>query len=448
MTTGRTIRIGAGAGFSGDRIEPAIDLLEHGQLDYLAFECLAERTIGLAQAARQADPARGFDPLLEARLGAALPVAHRNGVRLISNMGAANPAAAARETARIARDLGLKGYRTAAVLGDDVLDLIMAQDFALTDRPGSSRDLGSAVVSANAYMGAEGIVSALEMGADTVLTGRVCDPALFLAPLVHAFGWSMDDWDRLGQGTMIGHLLECAGQLCGGYFADPGVKDVPDLARLGFPMADVDAGGRAIFSKLASAGGALTEASCKEQLLYEILDPAAYLQADVVADFREVKIAGVGPDRVQVTGARGLARPDRLKVSICYEDGYIGEGQISYAGPGAVARGALALDIVRERLRMRGMDTAAMQFEMIGVNAVDRRFSQSIGEPGEVRARVVGRAVSLAQAEIIGAEVEALYTNGPMGGGGVSRSVRKVLAVASTLIDRTLVVPRVQIEVA
>ncbi|MCY1672052.1 DUF1446 domain-containing protein [Novosphingobium sp. SL115] len=446
--SGRTIRIGAGAGFSGDRIEPAIDLLEHGQLDYLAFECLAERTIGLAQAARQADPAGGFDPLLEARLGAALPVAHRNGVRIISNMGAANPAAAAQETARIARDLGLKGYRTAAVLGDDVLDLIMAQDFALIDRPGSSRDLGNAVVSANAYMGVEGIVSALEMGADTVLTGRVCDPALFLAPLVHAFGWSMDDWDRLGQGTMIGHLLECAGQLCGGYFADPGVKDVPNLARLGFPMADVDVDGGVIFSKLASAGGAFTEASCKEQLLYEILDPAAYLQADVVADFRDVRIAGVGPDRVQVTGARGLMRPDRLKVSICYEDGYIGEGQISYAGPGAAARGALALDIVRERLRMRGVDTATMQFEMIGVNAVDRRFAQNAAEPGEVRARVVGRAESLAQAERIGAEVEALYTNGPMGGGGVSRSVRKVLAVASTLIDRRLVVPRVQIEVA
>lgn len=445
---GRRIRIGSGAGFSGDRIEPAIELLEHGQLDYLAFECLAERTIGLAQAARQIDPGGGFDPLLEARMRAALPLARQNGVRMISNMGAANPLAAARATTQIARELGLTGYRTAAVLGDDVLDLIMAQDFPLIDREGTSRDLGNAVVSANAYLGVEGIVAALGMGADTVLTGRVCDPALFLAPLVHGFGWSMDDWNRLGQGTMIGHLLECAGQLCGGYFADPGVKDVADLARLGFPFADVDEQGLATFGKLASSGGALTEATCKEQLLYEILDPAAYLQADVIADFTGVRIAAQGPDRVQAAGAMGSPRPDTLKVSICYEDGFIGEGQISYAGPGAVERGRLALDVVRERLRMRGMDTSAMQFDLIGIDAVDRRASTGSCAPREVRARVAGRADTLRLAESIGAEVDALYTNGPMGGGGVSRSARKVLAVASTLINRDLACPRVEIEVA
>ncbi|MFY7836893.1 MAG: acyclic terpene utilization AtuA family protein [Novosphingobium sp.] len=445
---GRRIRIGSGAGFSGDRIEPAIELLEHGQLDYLAFECLAERTIGLAQAARQIDPAGGFDPLLDARMRAAMPIARQNGVGIISNMGAANPLAAARTTTQIARELGLTGYRTAAVLGDDVLDLIMAQDFPLIDRDGTSRDLGNAVVSANAYLGVDGIVTALGMGADAVLTGRVCDPALFLAPLVHAFGWSMDDWDKLGQGTMIGHLLECAGQLCGGYFADPGVKDIPDLARLGFPFADVDENGRATFGKLERSGGALTEATCKEQLLYEILDPAAYLQADVVADFTGVRIAAQGRDRVEVIGATGTPRPDTLKVSICYEDGFIGEGQISYAGPGAVERGRLALDIVRERLRIRGMDVGAMQFDLIGIDAVDRRAVADTSPPREVRVRVAGRADTLHHAESIGAEVDALYTNGPMGGGGVSRTARKVLAVASTLIDRDLAQPRVEIEVA
>lgn len=445
---GRRIRIGSGAGFSGDRIEPAIELLEHGQLDYLAFECLAERTIGLAQAARQIDPAGGFDPLLDARMRAAMPIARQNGVSIISNMGAANPLAAARTTTQIARELGLTGYRTAAVLGDDVLDLIMARDFPLIDRDGTSRDLGNTVVSANAYLGVDGIVTALGMGADAVLTGRVCDPALFLAPLIHAFGWSMDDWDKLGQGTMIGHLLECAGQLCGGYFADPGVKDIPDLARLGFPFADVDENGRATFGKLERSGGALTEATCKEQLLYEILDPAAYLQADVVADFTGVRIAAQGRDRVEVIGATGTARPDTLKVSICYEDGFIGEGQISYAGPGAVERGRLALDIVRERLRMRGMDVGAIQFELIGIDAVDRRAVADISPPREVRVRVAGRADTLHHAESIGAEVDALYTNGPMGGGGVSRTARKVLAVASTLIDRDLAQPRVEIEVA
>lgn len=444
----RRIRIGAGAGFSGDRIEPAIDLLEHGKLDYLAFECLAERTIGLAQAARQINPNGGYDPLLDARLRAALPVARRNGVRLISNMGAANPLAAARATTRIARELGLTGYRTAAVLGDDVLDLIMARDFPLIDREGTSRDLGSSVVSANAYLGVAGIVEALSLGADCVLTGRVCDPALFLAPLVHAFGWLPDDWDRLGQGTAIGHLLECAGQLCGGYFADPGVKDVPDLARLGFPYADVAADGSAVFGKLESAGGLINAATCKEQLLYEILDPAAYLQADVVADFTGISIAEPAPDQVKVSGATGRQRPDTLKVSICYEDGFIGEGQISYAGPGAAERGQLATAIVRERLRMKGMDTSQVQFDLIGIDAVDRREACPAHHPREVRVRIAGRSDTQDGAEAIGAEVEALYTNGPMGGGGVSRATRKVLAVASTLIDRNLAHPRVEIEVA
>jgi len=446
--TGRTLRIGGGAGFSGDRIEPALDLLERGALDYLAFECLAERTIGLAQAARRASEGAGFDPMLDERMRAALPLAHPRGVKIVTNMGAANTTAAVQRVTEIARELGLGGFRTAAVLGDDVLDAVLAGDFPLLDREGASRDLGTSIVAANAYLGAEGIVEALGRGADAVITGRVCDPALFLGPLIHEFGWAADDWERLGQGTLIGHLLECAGQLCGGYFADPGVKDVPDLARLGFPYADVTADGRAEFGKLPDSGGRLDAATCKEQLLYEILDPGAYLQADVVADFRQARIEETGVDRVAVRGGTGRPRPDTLKVSISYEDGYVGEGQISYAGPGAVARAELALDVIRDRLRLTRTDVTDLRFELIGVNAVDRRGRPGAGEPAEVRARVAGRAATRVAADRIGAEVEALYTNGPSGGGGVTRSVRSVLAVASTLIDRTLVTPRVHIEVA
>lgn len=446
--TGGTVRIGGGAGFSGDRIEPALDLLERGDLDYLAFECLAERTIGLAQAARLRADTAGFDPMLEARMRTALPLAHPRGVKIVTNMGAANTTAAVRRVTEIARELHLDGYRTAAVVGDDVLDVVLAGDFPLLDREGSSRDLGGSIVAANAYLGAEGIVTALQGGADAVITGRVCDPALFLGPLIHEFGWAADDWERLGQGTVVGHLLECAGQLCGGYFADPGVKDVPDLAHLGFPYADVSADGTVEFGKLPDTGGRLDAATCKEQLLYEILDPGAYLQADVIADFRQVRIAETGVDRVRVSGGTGRLRPDTLKVSISYDDGYAGEGQISYAGPGAVARAELALDIVRDRLRLTGADVADLRFELIGVNAVDRRGRPGEGQPIEVRARVAGRAATHAAADRIGAEVEALYTNGPSGGGGVTRSVRNVLAVASTLIDRALATPRVHFEVA
>ena len=269
----KTLRIGGGAGYSGDRIEPALELAEHVDIDVLMFECLAERTIALAQQVRRKDPSHGYDPLLEARMRAVLPACAARGIRIVTNMGAANPQAAAERTRDIARELGLK-LRVAAVTGDDVFDLLQArgQDFTLMDGGAPVASLHTRMVSANAYLGALGIVDALAQGADVVITGRVADPALALGPLIHAFGWRMDDWHRLGCGTLAGHLLECAGQITGGYFADPGIKDVPNLARLGFPIGEVGEDGSVRITKVATAGGLVTEATCKEQLLYEIHD--------------------------------------------------------------------------------------------------------------------------------------------------------------------------------
>ncbi|MFL9965050.1 DUF1446 domain-containing protein [Paraburkholderia sediminicola] len=438
----RRVRIGAGAGYSGDRIEPAVELAEYGALDYLVFECLAERTIALAQQCRRKDPALGYDPLLEARMKAVLPIAARHGVRIISNMGAANPLAAAQRTAAIARELGLAGLKIAAVTGDDVLDVVQRGDFHFEESGESVASFNDRIVSANAYLGAAPIVAALAAGADIVLTGRVADPSLFTAPLIHEFGWKMDDWNTLGQATVVGHLLECAGQVTGGYFADPGFKDVQQLARLGFPIGEVGEDGSVIVTKVAHAGGRVTEATCKEQLIYEIHDPARYLQPDVVADFTGVRVSGEAPDRVRVSGGRGTPRTDTLKVSVAYVDGYIGEGQISYAGPGAVARGRLALDVVRERLQLTGVETSELRFDLIGVNAL---HGDTLGaceaQPYEVRARVAGRTSSVAEAVRIGNEVETLYTNGPAGGGGVTRLTREVLAVQSVLLPRVHVHP-------
>jgi len=443
----RTVRIGSGAGFSGDRIEPALELVEQGNIDYLGFECLAERTIALAQAARQNDPDSGYDPWLEERMTAVLAPAYKRGVRIVSNMGAANPAAAARAVTKVARQFGLSGLKTAAVTGDDVLELIRGRELPLIDRPGTTRDLGDRILSANAYLGAAPIAQALAEGANVVITGRVGDPALFLGPLMHEFGWAEDDWVRLGRGTLVGHLLECAGQLTGGYFADPGLKDVPDLARLGFPFAEVDEEGNAVLGKVARSGGRISVATCTEQLLYEILDPSSYLQADVVADFSGVRFAQVGQDRVSVSGAAGRTRPDMLKVSIGYKDGFIGEGQISYAGPGAVERGRLALAVVEERLKIAGIETREWRGDLIGVDAVDRRDATG-PEPVEVRVRIVARTDCATVARRIGAEVEALYTNGPAGGGGVSVSSREVIAVASTLLPREHCRPAIMFETA
>ncbi len=436
------VRIGAGAGYSGDRIEPAVELAEHGALDYLVFECLAERTIALAQQARRRDPALGYDPLLEARMRAVLPAAVRNRVRIISNMGAANPLAAARKTASVASELGLGGLKIAAVSGDDVLDIVRQGNYRFEESGDSVADYDSRLVSANAYLGAAPIVEALQAGADIVLTGRAADPSLFTAPLIHAFGWAMDDWNALGQATVVGHLLECAGQITGGYFADPGFKDVPMLARLGFPIGEVDADGSITITKVAHAGGRVTEATCKEQLLYEIHDPSRYLQPDVVADFTQVRVVEEAADRVRVSGGRGTSRTGTLKVTVAYVDGFIGEGQISYGGPGAVARAKLALEIVRERLEITGVATSELRFDLIGIDSLyGATLGERNAEPYEVRVRVSGRTDSMEEAVRIGNEVETLYTNGPAGGGGVTKTVREVIAVQSVLLPRELVRP-------
>jgi hypothetical protein len=323
------------------------------------------------------------------------------------------------------------------VTGDDVLEIVAGSGLRLAETGGTVADLGDRVISASAYIGAAPIVTALGEGADVVITGRAADPALFLAPLVHGFGWTMDDWPRLGRGTVAGHLLECAGQVTGGYFADPGLKDVADLARLGFPIGEVGEDGSVVITKVPGSGGQISEATCKEQLLYEIHDPRRYLTPDVIADFSEVIVLEDGPDRVRVQGGTGHPRPDTLKVSVGYRDGYVGEGQISYAGPGAVARARLALDIVAERLRLTGVRCRETRFELIGVEALHGpRLSASGGEPYEVRARVAGRTDEPGQAARIGDEVESLYTNGPAGGGGVAKHVREIMAMASTFLPR------------
>jgi len=441
----RTIRIGSGAGYSGDRIEPAVELAEKGEIDYLVFECLGERTVALAQQARMKNPDSGYDPLLEERMRAVLPLCAANGIKIVTNMGAANPEAAAKKTAEIARALGLSGLRIAAIVGDDVLDACKSNDLAIMEFEGTIKQLGNRLLSANAYLGAEPMAEALRGGADVVITGRASDPALFLAPMIHAFGWPMDDWNLLGQGTVAGHLLECAGQITGGYFADPGYKDIPDLARLGFPIGEVGEDGSLVITKVPGSGGAVTAQTCKEQLLYEVHDPTRYFQPDVVADFSHVSVEEIAPDRVRVSGGRGTRRTGTLKVSVGYVEGFIGEGQISYAGPGALARGRLALEIVRERLKLTGVSTSELRFDLIGVDALHgSQVSAHANEPYEVRVRVTGRTENLREAVRVGNEVETLYTNGPAGGGGAWKSARDVVAVASVLLPRELAKPRVQ----
>lgn len=438
------VRVGAGSGFAGDRIDPALDLAERGKLDYLVFECLGERTVAAGHARRLRDGGTGYDPMLEARLRAVLPACRARGTAIITNAGAANPEAAGEVAARVAADLGLAGLRVAVVTGDDVLAEVRKADPLVweTGQPVSAAD---PPVSANAYLGADTVVEALAQDADLVITGRLADPSLYVGPLKHEFGWAADDYDILGRATLAGHLLECAGQLTGGYFADPVTKPVPRLAWLGFPFADVTADGVATFGKLAGSGGRLDVRTCGEQLLYEVDDPAAYLTPDVTADFSGVRFSQVGPDLVRADGAAGRPRPDELKVTLGYLGGWVGEGQISYAGPRCLLRAELAAEVVRERLGvLHGIGTDEIETEMIGAGAAFRGLAVP-GDPQEVRLRVAATVPSEERARIVGQEVEALYTNGPAGGGGARSSVSERIVVRSTLLPRKLVSARVDV---
>ncbi|MHA6247151.1 acyclic terpene utilization AtuA family protein [Pontibacter sp. CAU 1760] len=431
------IRIGCGAGFSGDRLEPAVVLAEKGELDYLVLECLAERTIALAQKRRMQDPAKGYDPLLERRMEALLPILVKNKVRLISNMGAANPAAAAEAVCQLAKKLHLD-VTVAAVTGDDVFTQLTGDEIALETR--QPIRVSGQLISANAYMGTDAILPALATGADVIITGRVADPSLVVAPLVHEFGWSLDNFNQVGQATVIGHLMECAGQLCGGYFADPGRKNVPDMAHLGHPFVDVSSKGKAVFGKVAGTGGLISLATVKEQLLYEVMDPSRYITPDVVADFTQVRLQEIGADQVMATGGRGQTKPDTLKVSVGYQAGYIGEGEISYAGTHALARAQLAGETIRQRLEGQFQD---LRVDYIGCTSAHRIAFGHYPEPYEIRLRIAGKAATAAQAALVGEEVEALYTNGPAGGGGARKYLHEVVGIVSVLMPREKVTPAV-----
>ena len=433
------LRIGCAAGFSGDRTDaagPVVDaLLAAGGPAFLIFETLAERTLALAQLARRANPDAGYEPLLDDMLRPVLARCLQGGIRIVSNFGAAHPEAAARRIHALAAELGLPAPRIAVVQGDDLS--------APHQRPLLEQALGSAlqgldVVSANAYLGAEAIADALLAGADIVVCGRVADPSLAVGPALAHFGWARDDWTRIARATMAGHLLECGTQVTGGYYADPGYKDVPGLATLGYPIAEIDADGHCTITKPAGTGGRIDAHTVKEQLLYEVHDPAAYLTPDVVADITEAEVTELAPDRVRLSGVRGHARPAGLKVNVCHATGWFAEGEISYAGARAEGRARLAAQVLRERLAGLG----PLRADLIGVASVfaddggQWLADQPAGDAQDVRLRVALNHTDKPSAERLGREVTALYTCGPAGGGGVRTALRQRLGTVSCTVPR------------
>lgn len=436
-------RIGCGAGFSSDRLEPAVDLVERGNLDCIVFECVGERTLAFGHRDRMRDASKGYNSLLEHRMRKILPACARHGTQIITNMGVANPRAAAEVTYRIAQELGLKGLRVVCVEGDDVT-ADLQPDTTLWEG-GLLRDVQLTLVGANAYLGIDALRLALDADPHVVITGRMADPSLFLAPLARHYGWAGDAWNLLGAGTLVGHLLECSAQISGGYFADPGYKDVSNVAYCGFPLAEVEPNGAALITKLSATGGLVSVGTVKEQMLYEVHDPSRYLTPDVTADFSRVAVADQGTDRVSVTGAGGGERPPQLKVTVGFDGGFLGEAGISYAGPGAQARAQLARAIVAERMKTLHEFNGNLRLDIIGVDSLHGTAREYPTDSQDVRLRGALRSVRRDDAELLLWELEALLVNGPAGGGGYRGSITPSVVTYSASLDRAAIRPHITV---
>jgi hypothetical protein len=413
-------------------------LIARGGPAAMIYENLAERTLATQHLSRRSNPQLGYEPLLELQLRPVLADCLAHGITIVGNFGAANPDGAARLIQRLAQELGLPAPRIAVVRGDDL-----------------SHDAGRAIVQAhlagsfdaarfvcaNVYQGAFEIADAIQAGAQIVVTGRVADPSLTLGPAIAHFGWQREQWDALAGGTMAGHLLECGAQVSGGYFADPGMKDVPGLDDVGFPIAEIEADGSCVISKADGTGGLVDERTVKEQLLYEVHDPAAYITPDVVADISTATVQSVGPNRVRLSGVRGHPRTATLKANVFFDGGWLGEGEISYAGPNAEARARLAMDVLQKRMGA----LLVLRFDLIGVSSIlgddaNRLLQQTpVGQAQDVRLRVAGRHIDVAVVDRLLRELTALWTGGPAGGGGVRVAKRQRLSLQSCLIARELV---------
>ncbi len=437
--------VGNGAGFSGDRVDAPIPvvrtLIKRGLPAALFFEVLGERTVALAQLERRANPEAGYEPMLERLLAPVLADCFHNRIPILGNFGAANPPAAARCIARLALRLGLPNLRIAVVAGDDVMGSIALDQLPVHEADGSIDISSARLIAANAYIGAEPLVAALKAGADVVVAGRTSDPALAIAPLVAHFGWSLDDWQKLAVGAAAGHLLECGSQVTGGVFWDPGRKDIPDPANIGFPIAEVTRDGGLVITKAADTGGLVNLSTIKEQLLYELHDPAHYITPDVVLDITGCHIEQVGQDRVAIHGLRGEPAPESLKVTASFEGSWLGEGEVSVAGPNALARAKATADVLLARLKLRGLPVRA-RVDLIGVASVHDSDDGALWrsyegpEPPDIRIRLAAEGATRDDVDQAAREVLALLCCGTAGTGGARWRVTPRILTRSYLVLR------------
>jgi hypothetical protein len=431
----KKVSIGCGSAWAKDRVQPAVDLANSGLVEYIAYDCLGERTVALAQVRRHADPESGQDERITEIVTKLAPFLQR-GKRVTGNFGAANPDAGAADAINALRKEGVHGIKVGVLRGDDICKKAIENNVALPELGLTARQIEDQIVSANAYTGAEEIIHLLENGAQFVLGGRLADPSLYVAPICFKLGWALDDWDKVALATLAAHLLECGTHVTGGNFADPPYRIVEGIENLGFPYASLSGAEDFVMSKLPGTGGAVDANMSKAQLGYEIHDPGNYITPDVVADFTNTFVEQAGPDKVVAGGAKGRPRPNTLKVLVGIDFGWKAIGEMSFAGSGCVERAKLGEDMVRKRVEPLMGDIDDIRYDLHGLTALFGNQFHA-GYPAEVRLRIAVRSRRKDVAQAVADEAEHLWANGPAGAGGASTRIDKAIGVTPAYVPRS-----------
>lgn len=451
----KTVRIGNGQGFWGDSVDAPVELLRGGEIDYLGMDYLAEVTLSIMMRQKLKNPETGYATDFINFVRRVLPELVERNVRVICNAGGLNPQGARAKVFEVARELGVSGFKVGVVEGDDILPRL--PDLIASGHPLANMETGEPlapivdrVTSANAYLGARGVVEALDQGALIVLCGRITDTALALAPMAHEFGWDFEDWDRMSSGTIAGHIIECGAQCTGGNFSR--WWEVPDLWNVGYPIVEASEDGTFVVTKHEGTGGMVTVDTVSEQLLYEMGDPNEYIGPDCVADFTSVQLEQAGKDRVRVSGITGKPRTPSLKVSASYLDGFKATGQLTVSGPRAVEKARLAADTIWKRLERGGVTFDAEQktVELVGVDACLPGIHPSPAEPPEVVLRLGVHDADRDKLVRFGKEIAPLVTSGPPGVTGFAGGRPKpqeVVAYWPALLAREEVEDHVRVSV-
>lgn len=447
-----TLRIANAAGFWGDWTLAPQHLLANAKVDFLTLEYLAELTLSIMARQREKNPARGYaQDFINVVDRIAPSLKNQESLKIVTNAGGLNPHSCAVALGQLLANRGLGEIPIGVVAGDDLFNQLGNSGDTQWPHFDTHAPLGDRVaqaVSANAYLGAQPICEALQQGSRIVITGRVADASLTVGPTMYHYGWDWDNWDRLAAASVAGHLIECGAQVTGGYRTD---WREASLARIGYPIVEITENGQLTVTKPDASGGAVTRQSVIEQIVYEIGDPEAYITPDVVVDFTTLEVAAIGDDRVAVRGASGKPRPDTLKVSLAYADGYMASGQLLVYGRDCIVKARIVADLITDRLRQEGVELEKINIELLGAGDGVPGLTTTPEGLCEVILRVSACDSQRESLEAFSRQLAPLITNGPAGLAGYAQGrpvVRKIYSYWPTTVSRDDVTPNVAVQTA